>query len=73
MEPIKVWRFEDAPPTLQALSINGGDEDWLAVIPPHLKDEYISWLECSGLFDSMDDPQIYKLETGEIVYIGSHA
>ncbi len=43
--PIQIWRFEDAPKELQALSTNGGDEDWLAIVPDYLEGEYISWLE----------------------------
>lgn len=34
-EPITVWAFYDAPPELAALSGNGGDEDWLAEVPPN--------------------------------------
>jgi hypothetical protein len=33
IEPIKIWRFEDAPLKYQDMSINGGDEDWVAEIP----------------------------------------
>jgi hypothetical protein len=36
---IIVWRFEDAPADLGALSRHGGDEDWLAVVPRALCDE----------------------------------
>lgn len=28
-----VWRFHEAPEKYQALSCNGGDEDWLAFVP----------------------------------------
>lgn len=31
--PIQIWPFDEAPPELQALSQNGGDEDWLATLP----------------------------------------
>jgi len=30
---ITVWRFREAPKSLQLLSTHGGDEDWLAVAP----------------------------------------
>jgi hypothetical protein len=36
---IIVYRFEDAPADLRALSRHGGDEDWLAVVPRALCDE----------------------------------
>mgnify|MGYP007122140866 CR=1 FL=1 len=42
---IRVWRFEDAPEELRNLSTNGGDEDWVALVPPRLRDTYISWLQ----------------------------
>jgi hypothetical protein len=48
--PITVYRFENAPKELQALSTNGGDEDWLAIVPKHLKDEWIGWLEEGSAF-----------------------
>ena len=30
---IKIYRFDDAPQHLKDLSTNGGDEDWIAVLP----------------------------------------
>jgi hypothetical protein len=43
--PIQIWKFEDAPKELQALNDNGGDEDWLAILPDYLEGQYIGWLE----------------------------
>jgi len=68
---IKVWRFNDAPKALQDLSTNGGDEDWLAVIPANY-DEYIPWLESGSPFGCCC-VDAYELPTGETVYIGSHS
>jgi len=31
---IRVWAWKDAPEELKALSQHGGDEDWLALLPP---------------------------------------
>ena len=45
--PIQVWRFHEAPEVLQ-LSDNGGDEDWLALVPAEYALDWIGWLECSG-------------------------
>lgn len=70
--PIIVWRFEDAPENLRNLSTNGGDEDWIAIIPPHLREAYISWIE-TGSFDSCHTPQVIQRKDGSVVYIGSHA
>lgn len=71
MEPIKVWRFEDAPEEYRKLSTNGGDEDWLALIPHAQANDYISWTE-SGGFDACQDPSTYYHADG-IIKIGAHA
>lgn len=68
---IRVWSFGDAPEPLQRLSTNGGDEDWLAWVPPTLADAHIAWLE-SGPFGSCTIDR-YGLPDGTVVYIGSHA
>lgn len=68
---IKVWPFHDAPKPLQELSEHGGDEDWLALVPPPLKDHYIPWLE-SGMFGVCDISN-HPLADGSVVYIGAHA
>lgn len=45
-EPIRVYRFYDAPKKWrEILDQNGGDEDWLAIIPKHLREEWIGWLD----------------------------
>ena len=72
---IRVWRFEDAPEELRNLSTNGGDEDWLALVPPKLRDEWIPWLKagrqgfgvCS--VDCYEHPELPEYT----VYIGCHA
>lgn len=77
--PILVWKFYDAPESLQTLSDNGGDEDWLAVVPEGYG--YIGWIEggsqfgCCGVqtvhhVTVMELPDTYS---GATVYIGSHA
>ena len=68
---ILVWAFEDAPEAFKALSTNGGDEDWLALVPYPLQDKYIGWLE-SQSFSTDGEPEKHETEFG-IVYIGSHA
>jgi hypothetical protein len=37
--PISIWRFHEAPEELRALSPHGGDEDWLAELPPTFADD----------------------------------
>jgi hypothetical protein len=72
---IKVWEFESAPQKYKSLSTSGGDEDWVVLIPKELT---YSVEQCGTplwirKMDSVDEPQRFPLDTGEIVYIGSHA
>ncbi len=70
---IRVWRFEDAPDELKALSNHGGDEDWLAYVPRVLDATFIPWLEAdSGGFGPCDIQKI-KITGGGRVFIGAHA
>jgi hypothetical protein len=71
---IAVWRFEDAPKELQALSPHGGDEDWVAVVPPHLAQEFIGWMQLGtrfGVFDMSEHP--HPTIPGAVVRIGCHS
>jgi hypothetical protein len=68
---IKVWKFHDAPEELQKLSQHGGDEDWLALVPPALKDEWIPWLD-TGTFGCCSIDK-HLQEDGSTVFIGAHA
>lgn len=68
--PITVWEFDNAPKEYRDLSTNGGDEDWIAFVPTHLKDAWIPWLEegpfgCAGVQERPVD--------GGAIRIGSHA
>lgn len=72
---ILVWPFGDAPTELQALSTNGGDEDWLALVPPHLTNSDIPWLgsdDDAGPF-GVCCINHYPLPDGRLVVIGAHA
>ena len=71
MEPIKVWDWDEAPEELKALSPHGGDEDWVALVPKHLADRHIGWLE-SGSFGCCDISR-HELPNGDVVRIGAHA
>lgn len=68
---IRVWRFHDAPADLRALSEHGGDEDWLALIPAPLADQWIAWAEV-GPFGCCDVSE-HPLPDGSVVRIGAHA
>lgn len=71
---IKIWKFQDSPKKLAALSTNGGDEDWLALVPPNLADTWMPWLTDNEMFGC---PPISKYEHPDypehIIYIGCHA
>lgn len=73
-EPIRVWRFEDAPEKLQSLSEHGGDEDWLAEIPPCLTRERIAWTRVGSDFGVCDvSEHTHPTKRGWLVKIGAHA
>jgi hypothetical protein len=47
---IRVWEWEDAPQELKELSTHGGDEDWVALIPPKFNGRWIGWLDSGTSF-----------------------
>ena len=69
---IQVWRFADAPAALRDLSGHGGDEDWLALIPPRYAQTYFSWMQ-SGTGFGGNEVSEHILLDGSIVRIGAHA
>lgn len=69
---IRVWRFEDAPREYAELSGHGGDEDWVAVVPRALSDEWIGWLESGSSFGCCDVSK-HELRNGDVVHIGAHS
>lgn len=71
MKPvIKVWRFHEAPEEYRRLSQHGGDEDWLALVPDSMAQEYIRWIEECNFDNSVSRE---TLPSGEVVVIGAHA
>ncbi len=66
-----VWRFDDAPECLRALSTNGGDEDWLVYMGADVKPDWVpSWVEA---MDAGHEPDRFDLPNGAVVFIGAHA
>jgi hypothetical protein len=67
-----VWDFHAAPDYLRALSDNGGDEDWIAVLPvahPALRYGGARWVDALSLVD----PQRIELPALHlVVLIGAH-
>ena len=73
-QAIIVWDFDDAPEELRKLSTNGGDEDWLALVPMAMAERYIGWLNepafgCCSVEDHFADYQGIRYK----VVIGAHA
>lgn len=68
-QAIIVWPFEDAPEEYRKLSPHGGDEDWVAFVPQHLVDKYISWMQNESVFGF--DVSEHIVEDG-VVRISSH-
>lgn len=64
-----VWEFEKAPPDLQELSLDGGDEDWLVYVPHTVQFPYGTprWIE--QLSNGTD---MFLLPDGSRVFIASH-
>jgi hypothetical protein len=67
-EPIRVWVWDDAPEEYRNLSQHGGDETWVALVPPGLS-ELPYWIESKhfGQTGSMD-----VLPDGSTLCIGAH-
>lgn len=71
VEPIRIWRFDDAPTELQAYSTNGGDEDWLAFVPKDYEDAWLPFLAIPH-FGGCDVDEYTTSEDDRII-IGCHA
>lgn len=67
---IYVWRFCDAPTEYKSLSPHGGDEDWVALVPPGMMTP--SWMESGTRFGVCDIEEI-NMEDGSTLVIGAHA
>lgn len=69
---IHVWRWKDAPEGFKKLSRHGGDEDWVALVPKELSNDFISWMEEGSPFGCCSVSE-HKLPGGCVVRIGAHA
>jgi len=69
---IRIWRFDDAPKEYRDMSRNGGDEDWVAVVPSNYVNEYLGFLAEGTSFGccAVDE---FMLDDGSKLLIGSHA
>jgi hypothetical protein len=71
-EPIKVWRFNEAPVHFQELSCNGGDEDWVALVPAGMSTIDIFWLHSGSAFGCCEVEE-HEQSDGSVVCIGCHS
>lgn len=72
-EPIKVWPFHDAPDELRSINNHGGDEDWLALVPPNIGHQWIGWMESGTPFGySCVSEEEHPTKKGYYVVVGSH-
>ncbi len=70
--PIVVFPFYSAPKVLQEKSENGGDEDWIAVLPDYMERSDVDWLESGTRFGRCDSLWA-RGPNGEALVIGCHA
>ncbi len=72
---ILVWDFDDAPEKYQKMSTNGGDEDYIFLVPNSFIEKHGIpwWFSCSALSPGRDDPQPIKLDNGDVIFIFTHA
>jgi hypothetical protein len=85
---IKLWAWDDAPDKYKALSLNGGDEDWVMHIPqgfietwgePDDDDTYPDIDFTSVRLDLMTrqmgvcSVDYFRLDGGSCIVIGAHA
>lgn len=68
--PWLLWPFSDAPVQLQALSQNGGDEDWILVVPAG---EQVPFFAEEGSRFGCCTVEVHELSCGRRVLIGCHA
>ena len=72
VKSIKIWRFDDAPKKYRDMSRSGGDEDWVAIIPPNYVNEYFGFLQEGTSFGCCTVDE-FILNDGSKLLIGSHA
>lgn len=72
-EAIVVWKSDNIPSDLvdwlRLADVHLDDSDWVAIVPPIFKDEYISWLEqpafgCSSVEEHKLNSEGYKVVIG---------
>lgn len=70
-KPIQVWPFHQAPQKYRDLSMHGGDEDWVALIPADFPGGRPFWIDTPHFAPC--DVSEHHLPDGSMVCIGAHA
>ena len=68
-DKVMVWKFDAAPPELQALHRSGETPHWIALVPAAINGPDLD--AAIGTQTGLDGMEKYKTKTGDVVYIGS--
>lgn len=73
-QPIQVYRYDLAPQGLRDIANQGGDEDWIVVIPADLVEEILQygvpfWVE---RMDAGHEPVRIDMPSGDVLFVGCH-
>jgi hypothetical protein len=70
---IRLWPYTEAPDLFQRLCDCGGDEDWIALIPPSMptNNDIPSWVGIGGF--AICDVKIVELDRGWRLIVATHA
>ena len=71
---IQVWQFDNAPKELKEAADQGGDDDWIVLIPGSEKQYILEfgvpfWIET---MDSCREPVRLDLPNGDVLFVGCH-
>lgn len=71
---IEVYAFDDAPPEIRAACNQGGDEDWIVVVPATTYQSWGGWLPpWLQHTDTCRDPKQILRDDGTVIFVGCHA
>ncbi len=71
---IQVYPFNDAPKDIQYLANQGGDEDWVVIIPQSLVEDVLRygaphWIDA---MDANHEPVRVNMANGDVMFVGCH-
>lgn len=74
IDPVQIWPFERIPQWVRDIIgelPNGGDEDWVAVLPAHYRGELPKFLDIPPF--KISHNEIFKLHDGSLILVGCHS